>query len=205
MIKIFSAQADVIGHARKVPAMKTLILSGSPHAHGDTATLLAALTRQLEGEIISVSAYHDSIGPCVDCRYCWKHPGCSQQDGMQAVYAAIEACSHIVIASPVHFSELSGPLICLGGRLQTYYAGRAFRGESASPRVKKGGIVLCGGGDGSPQKALSTATTFLHQMGAEVVGSALSLHTNMLPAGQDTAALEAIGRLAALLGSPALP
>ncbi|MDD4796635.1 MAG: flavodoxin family protein [Eubacteriales bacterium] len=175
--------------------MKTLLLNGSPHPHGDTAALVDALTRQLGGEIVAISAYFDNIGPCIDCRYCWKHPGCSQEDGMQAVYRAIDTCDIVLIASPVHYSELSGPLVSLGGRLQTYYAAQAFRGEKPLPRTKKGAILLCGGGDGSAKKALSTATTFLHQMGAEVVGSVFSLRTNTLGAGQDTDALEAAAAL----------
>ena len=50
-----------------------------------------------------ISAYHCNIKPCVDCRFCWKNDGCAQKDGMQEVYADIQDCDNILIASPVYF------------------------------------------------------------------------------------------------------
>ena len=91
--------------------MKTLIFMGSPRLHGDTAGLLELLTRKLGGEWKIVDAYRARISPCIDCRYCRQHPGCSIQDEMQEVYKYIEDCDNIVIASPIYFSELTGKLL----------------------------------------------------------------------------------------------
>ena len=90
--------------------MKTLIFQGSPHEHGDTAYLTGLLAQRLSGEVRTVHAYRCAIRPCVDCRACWKTPGCRINDGMQAVYAQIRESDHIVIASPLYFSELSSVL-----------------------------------------------------------------------------------------------
>ena len=94
-------------------AMKTLILNGSPRANGDTVSLIKELTKKLPGEYKIVDAYHCDVSPCVDCRYCWEHPGCAIADEMQEIYAYIQECDNILIASPVYFSELTGKLLDL--------------------------------------------------------------------------------------------
>ena len=103
--------------------MKTLILNGSPRVHGDTVSLINLLIKSLYGEYLVVDAYKSNISPCRDCRYCWENPGCAIKDEMQVIYSYIEDCDNIVIASPLYFSELTGKLLDLGSRLQTYFCG----------------------------------------------------------------------------------
>ena len=110
--------------------MQTLIINGSPRKNGDTVSLIRLLTGQLDGEIKVVDAYRSGISGCIDCRYCWKKPGCAIKDGMQELYPFIESCDNILIASPVYFSEVTGPVLTIGSRLQTYYTGKRFRGEN---------------------------------------------------------------------------
>ena len=90
--------------------MHTLIFDGSPHKNGDTAALVRALKSNLQGECTVIRAYGANVSPCIDCRACWKKPGCAIQDGMQEIYRLIEACDAIVIACPIYYSELTGPL-----------------------------------------------------------------------------------------------
>ena len=94
--------------------MKTLIFNGSPRPKGDTAGLLSLLKEDLAGEYRQVDAYRADISPCVDCRSCWTRKGCAIQDEMQEVYAYIQACDNILIASPIYFSELTGRLLDVG-------------------------------------------------------------------------------------------
>lgn len=122
--------------------MKTLILNGSPRPGGDTASLLRLLTEDLTGEHRQVDAYRADISPCVDCRFCWTHSGCAIQDEMQEIYAYIQACDNILIASPIYFSELTGKLLDVCSRLQTYYCARHFRQEKPITKAKKGAILL---------------------------------------------------------------
>ncbi len=130
------------------PAMKTLIFNGSPRPKGDTAGLLGLLKEDLAGEYRQVDAYRADISPCVDCRSCWTRKGCAIQDEMQEVYAYIQACDNILIASPIYFSELTGRLLDVGSRLQTYYCARHFRQEKPIAKAKKGAVLLAGGGGG---------------------------------------------------------
>lgn len=180
--------------------MKTLILNGSPRKHGDTAALLEELKKYLHGDIIEVSAYRGNIGSCVDCRYCWKHDGCAIDDGMQAVYRALEEADNVVIASPLYFSQLTGPMLSLASRLQRYYAARRFRGEKPfAGKRKRGALVLVGGGDGKESPAVEMANILFRHVNAKCVGMAISHHTDELPAAQDDAAIGQIRALALAL------
>ncbi len=137
--------------------MKTLIFNGSPRKEGDTVSLLNSLIPQLTSEIKVVSAYYFDASPCLDCRYCWKNTGCCINDEMQEIYEYIQACDNNLIASPIYFSELTGKLLDVGSRFQTYYCARFFREEEPIMKKKKGAVILVGGGDGNMKKPYDTS------------------------------------------------
>lgn len=173
--------------------MKTLILNGSPRINGDTASLIRIVTEGLTGEYKVLDTYHCAICPCVDCRYCWEHSGCAIQDEMQDIYDYIQQCDNILIASPIYFSELTGKLLDVGSRLQTYFCARFFRGEQPIPKPKKGAVLLVGGGDGHMDKAYETACTLLRHMNCQNIHEAVCSHgTNTRPAAADEQALMGI-------------
>ena len=180
--------------------MKTLIINGSPRPNGDTASLIRRLTEGLAGEYREVAAYRCQISPCIDCRFCRDHSGCAVQDGMQEVYPYIRECDNIVIASPIYFSEVTGRVLDVGSRLQTYYCARFCRGETPVPKAKRGAVLLAGGGDGAPDKAYETACTLLHQMNCWEIHPLVCAHdTDRRPAAEDEAALAGVGSVAAFL------
>lgn len=181
--------------------MKTLIWNGSPRKNGDTAFLVHELARQLRGDVKILDVYSRGIAPCVDCRYCCREPGCAQKDGMQSVYREIAACDAVVIASPIYFSELTGPLLSAASRLQMFYAARRFLHCELLPKKKKGAIILCGGGDGSAEIAKTTAETLLAEMNAECVGFVASLNTDAISSRSDAQARRGIREMAALLNA----
>ena len=173
--------------------MKTLILNGSPRENGDTVSLIKKATEKIAGEYKIINAYRCSISPCVDCRYCWDHTGCAIKDEMQEVYDYIQECDNILIASPVYFSELTGKLLDLGSRLQTYYCSAVFRKEKPVPKEKKGAVILVGGGDGRMDKAYSTACVLLRHMNCNTIHELVSSHhTNEMPASDDRNAIQGI-------------
>lgn len=177
--------------------MKTLILNGSPRKNGDTVSLLNEMKKHLKGEVITISAYHDDINPCTDCRYCWTHRECSIKDGMQRVYELIDEVDNIVIASPVYFSQLTGELLNLASRFQLYYAIRRIQKDKTfSLKHKKGVLILVGGGDGSPEPAVDTANIFFRHLNAECIDTIMSLNTDKVSAKDDMDAIEGIRRAA---------
>lgn len=180
--------------------MKTVIWNGSPRKKGDTASLIQRLRELLPGEITEVQACFCDIAPCVDCRYCWEHSGCCRKDGWQELEETLLSCDNVVLASPIYFSELTGPLLSVLSRLQQYFCARFFRGESSPFAPKKGGILLVGGGDGSPRRAQETAETLLHQMNCrEIFPPILCHNTNAAPALEEPGITERLQALADFL------
>ncbi len=165
---------------------KTLILNGSPRVKGDTVSLIDVMTKNLDGEYKIVNAYRCSIAPCIDCRYCYEKEGCAIIDGMQEIYDYIQDCDNVIIASPIYFSELTGKLLDVASRLQTYFCARHFRNENPIPKPKKGAVLLVGGGDGNMDKAYDTARCVLKHINCNDVHKLVcSTRTNTRPAAED--------------------
>ncbi|MCI8303107.1 MAG: flavodoxin family protein [Lawsonibacter sp.] len=173
--------------------MKTLILNGSPRVMGDTASLIKKVTEKISGEYRIVDTYRCSISPCIDCRYCWENQGCAIKDEMQEIYDYIQDCDNILIASPIYFSELTGKLLDVGSRLQTYWCAKYFRKEEPVMKSKKGAVILVGGGNGNINKPYDTACILLHHMNCYDIHELVYSHnTNERPAVEDKAALSGI-------------
>lgn len=156
--------------------MKTLILNGSPRKKGDTVSLINRMTEHIQGDYMIVNAYDADVSPCMDCRYCRENRGCAIQDEMQVIYPYIQECDNILIASPIYFSELTGKLLDVGSRLQTYFCARFFRNEDCISKEKRGAVVLVGGGDGNMEKAYDTACTLLRHMNCTEIYPLVSCH-----------------------------
>lgn len=178
--------------------MKTLIFNGSPRKNGDTASLLKVVTGKLDGEVKVVNAYTCGISPCIDCRYCLKHNGCAIKDGMQEIYDYIQECDNILIASPIYFAELTGMLLALGSRLQTYVSAKYMRKETPIAKAKKGAVLLVGGGSGGAERAYETAKEWLKLLNCtqnhELVASR---RTDKVPAIEDEQAVVGAESIAA--------
>lgn len=176
--------------------MKTLIINGSPRVNGDTVSLINIFKEKINGEYYEVDAYRCKASPCIDCRFCWENSGCVIDDEMQQIYAYIQECDNILIASPIYFSELTGKLLDVGSRLQTYFCARFFRKEEPVAKAKKGAVVLVGGGDGHMDKPYETACTLLHHMNCYNIHQVVFSHnTNDRPAVEDKQAINGINSI----------
>lgn len=182
--------------------MNTLIFNGSPRPSGDTAALIDALVRNLRGRVDVVNCFDADVRPCVDCRACARSFACAVRDGMQEIYEMIHAADNVVIASPVWYSDVTGPLLNVFSRLQPgFYALR--RGEPGfSGKQRLGGVLLAAGGSGDPAPAEATARRLLRAVNARCPSPAvLSPRTDALPAARDAQALDAARALAALFNA----
>jgi Multimeric flavodoxin WrbA len=176
--------------------MKTVIFNGSPRKNGDTSFLIEKFKDSLLGETKIVRTYCSEIRPCADCRYCWKTVGCCIDDEMQPIYEELKVADCIIIASPLYFSELSGSLLNVLSRLQTFYASKRFLNMQQLEKPKVGALILCGGGDGDFRKAEETAQTLFNFMNAKKCGTIYSLNTDTLPSKDDVEAIRQIESLA---------
>lgn len=179
--------------------MKTLIINGSPRKHGETMTMIEILTKELGGETKILDAYDSNIHPCVDCRWCFKNKGCAVKDDMQEFYDYIEECDHVILASPIYFEELTGMLLAVLSRLQTYFSARFIRKEEPVPKKKTGGILLAAGSIGPREKAESTARMLLRQLSCESLGTVYVGSTDKVPVKERKDVLEEVRSLARAL------
>lgn len=124
--------------------MKNLVFYGSARKNGHTKQMLDELLKNLEGETRIVDAYREDIRPCRDCRYCWKIKGCPINGPMQDIYELINSADNIIVAAPMYFHSVSGPLKTIIDRCQVYWA-KMMRGYVEKPFEKKGLLLLTGG------------------------------------------------------------
>ena len=182
---------------KEVPPLLTLVFNGSPRPRGDTRALIDALCDHLSGDTRVIDCYHAHISPCIDCRACKTRFACALDDDMQEVYALIHGADNIVIASPVYYSQLTGPLLSVLSRLQPGFYARRRAEQGFADKVRRGGILLAGGGSGAPDPAIATARLLLRAMGCrEIAEPVMALRTDENPAAQDAAALTAAWQLA---------
>ncbi len=175
---------------------KTLILNGSPRVKGNTVSLIEKLTEKLDGEYKIVNAYRCSIAPCIDCRYCYEKDGCAINDGMQEIYNYIQECDNIIIASPVYFHMITGKLLDLSSRLETYFCARHYRDEEPVPKAKKGAVLLLCGGVTSPDNAYETSCVILKHVNCQQIFPAVcSKFTDTRPAIEDAEVLKGIDNI----------
>jgi len=176
--------------------MKTLIINGSPRPNGDTASLLKEFKAHVKGEVVEISAYRAKISPCIDCRHCWEKQGCVIKDDMDKIYA--DDFDTVIIASPVYMSNLTGPVLSLASRFQIYFAAARILKMPIERKVKKGVLILVGGGDGGAEPAIESAKLIFRSMKAKLdeEDMVLSLQTDKIPAKDDSAAMDKVREIA---------
>ena len=88
---------------------------------------------------------------------------------MQNIYRQLDRADNIVLASPVYFGELTGSLLNFASRLQFFWTAEKFRKQPfLQNKIRKGAVILVGGGEGCPEQALAMGRRLLGIMGAEV-------------------------------------
>ncbi len=92
--------------------MKVLLINGSPHAKGCTATGIEVLEEELKRQGIETVVYHlkNVKGGCLDCGYCEKNGSCVRKDDVNEVSEMMKEIDGIIIGSPVYYAGISGTL-----------------------------------------------------------------------------------------------
>ena len=117
--------------------MKVLLLNGSPHENGCTATALkevaSALNNEgIETEIICVG--NKALRGCTACLYCRTNNKCIFDDIVNDIAKKFEECDGLIVGSPVYYASANGNLISLLDRL--------FYSTSFEKRMKVGASVV---------------------------------------------------------------
>lgn len=155
--------------------MRTFVLNGSPRADGNTAGMARRFAACLGGPCDMAGVYGLGVEACRACGGCAGGAGCVVADGMRAVWRGMDWADCIVLASPLHFSSLSGPLVSLIGRFQAAWTRFAAGGGAALADRKRFGVLLATGGAEYANMfapARSVAAAAFVSLGVEFVGMA---------------------------------
>ncbi len=154
------------------PRPRVLCVAGSPRRGGNTDRLLDELSTGVEaagGEPVRLVAATSGAAPCRGCNACSKTGRCILRDGMDEVYAELDAADAIVVATPVFFATVPAVLKTLLDRCQPYWARRYVLGEPA-PSIRRPGSILVVGGGGDPfgtQCAFTPVKSVFNVLGVE--------------------------------------
>lgn len=179
--------------------MFTLTLNGSPRDNPSSMLLSQAVTDRLPGEKKCVQAYRVSAAPCIACYRCSEEGVCFMDSGDDLHWLRKDflRADLIVIASPLHFSSLSAPLLTIASRLQPEW----HRRDGRPPREKPayGALVLTGGSlyPNMFEPARIVAAALFQTLGLAFAGMVTASDTDRLPVERNVASLERAAALGA--------
>lgn len=104
--------------------MKVILLNGSSHNDGATASLLKEIEDTLKGEDIETEVFfigNDAIRDCVGCRKCTSLGKCVFDDKVNEFVEKARSADGFVFASPVYYAHPSGRLLSFLDR--AFYSG----------------------------------------------------------------------------------
>ncbi len=118
--------------------MKVLVINGSPHVHGCTATALDEVIRTLNAEGIETELLQvgkETIRGCSACHYCESGNGCVFKDDLVNEAAKkFEEADGLLVGSPVYYGSPNGTLLSFLDRL--------FYSANFSKHMKVGAAVV---------------------------------------------------------------
>lgn len=174
--------------------MKTVVLMGSPNKNGQTVQVVREFERRLAGDFVWYNPYRMDYSPCNDCEYCHTHIGCCIKDDVQNMYKDLEDAERVLVASPLYFGMISGPLLSLLSRLQFNFSNRARMG-APEPFMRKQGIFIMTAAQSwfnmfSP--CLDTMKFIFDHLNAEHTASLFVENTDTVPVSQQPEIFERV-------------
>lgn len=130
---------------------KIVILNASPHKKGNTVLLCEAFAEGAQSagyEVMRFDLQQMQIAPCLGCMQGGKDPAhpCVQKDDMDKIYPAFKEAEYVVLASPLHYWRMAGPM---GVAFDRLFALAEEAGNLTGPAKKS--ILLMTGGSDSPE------------------------------------------------------
>lgn len=116
---------------------KVLLLNGSPHLHGCTATALDEMVSIFEKEGIETEIIHvgnKDIRGCISCGSCESKGRCVFDDLVNEVAPKFEEADGLVVGSPVYYGSPNGNILSFMDRL--------FYSTQFSKHMKVGAAVV---------------------------------------------------------------
>ena len=111
--------------------MKVLIINGSPHIDGCTATALKEVEKELNNEGIETQTLNignKEIRGCVACNKCKELKRCVFDDVVNEAAQILSESDGILIGSPVYYAGANGTLLSFLDRLfHSSYVGKTMK------------------------------------------------------------------------------
>ena len=117
--------------------MKALLINGSPHANGCTATALDIVAKELEKNGIEAEIAHvgnKNIRGCIACFKCKQTGRCVFDDLVNELAPKFEQADALVIGSPVYYAGMAGTM--------NSFLDRFFFSTPFDKRMKVGAAVV---------------------------------------------------------------
>lgn len=100
--------------------MNVLILNGSPHTNGNTASAIAELVKTfaaegIENEVCQIG--NQNIHGCIACGKCLELGHCVFDDVVKEIALKFEQADGLIVASPVYYASANATLIACLDRL----------------------------------------------------------------------------------------
>ena len=116
---------------------KVLLLNGSAHKHGCTATALEEMIRIFEAEGIEtelIQVGSSEVRGCISCNKCSETGRCVFDDLVNEVAPKFEGADGLVVGSPVYYASPNGTIVSFMDRL--------FYSTKFSKHMKVGAAVV---------------------------------------------------------------
>ena len=100
--------------------MKVLIINGSPHSKGNTATALNEMVKIFEAEGVETKIVHVGnkvVRGCIACFKCFEKGKCIFDDIVNETAPLFEEADGLVIGAPVYYASAAGTAISFLDRL----------------------------------------------------------------------------------------
>ncbi len=100
--------------------MKVLMVNGSPHPNGNTATALAEMQKAFEAEGVETTLLqvgNKAVRGCVACGSCREKGKCVFDDAVNEAAPLFEAADGLVIGTPVYYASANATVIAFLDRL----------------------------------------------------------------------------------------
>lgn len=116
---------------------KVLLINGSPHKAGCTATALELVAGELENAGVTTETIwlgNKTAAGCMACHWCDKHGRCVLDDVANEIIPKFEEADGLVIGSAVHYASATGTA--------TAVMDRVFYASQFDKRMKVGAAVV---------------------------------------------------------------
>ena len=160
---------------------------GSPRAESNTGVLLERVLEgaAAEARVEVVRLREMRFESCRHCGGCDQTGECVVEDDMQALYRKLRAAQHLVLASPIHFSGVSGETKAMVDRAQCCWVERyrLKRPAAEAPGKRRGLFVAtCGGRDARVfEWARHTVKAFFNTVGFRYWGELFEANSDEPP------------------------